>query len=952
MTAEDEVKLHMLNEGADVTSTSIDVPPDADSEDEDADGQGATATQDKPKKRNLFFKDGSRNIDFVLQWSTEVNDDSVFNKAAREIFEGNLTKEGLELEYDTKNPQLHYVKVHAPYDVLRRYADILKMRMPIKETLAERQFKERYDMEDTGPSFGARLWGKTIKLMRAFQAPFLYDETVLPPIQRSYTCPYSANREYLFEIPENKGDLFNVSTRSWIVDYILRRKPFAHKSDTSEKSSFAFGIKKMIRDGIYTAAYPLHEGHWKAGSAENQRKILYDHWGNWKNCMKYQPVGHIRKYFGEKIALYFTWLGFYTTMLVPATIVGIITFIYGLANMGSSDASKELCNATDIIMCPLCDVQCPYWRLSDACSHAKASRIFDNGFTVFFAIFMSLWGVLFLEFWKRKEATIQYKWDLTSFQAEEEPPRPEFLSKLDNWHTMKINPVTGLKEPHLPFWRRRFPIFLCSYTIMLLLGAVAISAVIGVIAYRVSMLAALNLIKDNTKEYNSTVATETAGFIFKNASLITTITAATINLLIIIILNMLYGWLAFKLTDWECLRTQTDYDNSITIKLFALQFVNYFSSIFYIAFFKGQFVGRPGKYKTIFGGRQEECEAGGCLIELCIQLAIIMVGKQLIQNNIIEIVVPRVMKFIKRKLAKETREQKLRRTPWQKDSILDPSASMSLFYEYLEMVLQFGFLTIFCAAFPLAPLFALINNIIEIRVDASKFITQLRRPVADKAATIGVWFNVLSGISKIAILSNAFIIALTSEFIPRLVYSLRYSDDGSLKGYVNFTMAYFNTSDFATPPTEHFLASQGDLPGKEYVEICRYKDFRNPPDGDDRGYRRSTEFWHILAARLAFVVIFENAVVVVTSLIAWLIPDVPAVLKEQIRREAYITNEIVLKTELMRAQGKDMTASRQSLASRVSDSEMGRYSPQLSDDMEMTHRKPSNGKPDDPKTYV
>ena len=52
-------------------------------------------------------------------------------------------------------------------------------------------------------------------------------------------------------------------------------------------------------------------------------------------------------------------------------------------------------------------------------------------------------------------------------------------------------------------------------------------------------------------------------------------------------------------------------------------------------------------------------------------------------------------------------------------------------------VLQFGFLTIFCAAFPLAPLFALINNIIEIRVDASKFITQLRRPIAERAATIG-----------------------------------------------------------------------------------------------------------------------------------------------------------------------------------------------------------------------
>lgn len=52
-------------------------------------------------------------------------------------------------------------------------------------------------------------------------------------------------------------------------------------------------------------------------------------------------------------------------------------------------------------------------------------------------------------------------------------------------------------------------------------------------------------------------------------------------------------------------------------------------------------------------------------------------------------------------------------------------------------VLQFGFLTIFVAAFPLGPLFALLNNVIEIRCDANKFVTQLRRPMAQRSADIG-----------------------------------------------------------------------------------------------------------------------------------------------------------------------------------------------------------------------
>lgn len=52
-------------------------------------------------------------------------------------------------------------------------------------------------------------------------------------------------------------------------------------------------------------------------------------------------------------------------------------------------------------------------------------------------------------------------------------------------------------------------------------------------------------------------------------------------------------------------------------------------------------------------------------------------------------------------------------------------------------VIQFGFVTLFVASFPLAPLFALLNNIIEIRLDAKKFVTELRRPVAARARDIG-----------------------------------------------------------------------------------------------------------------------------------------------------------------------------------------------------------------------
>lgn len=40
-----------------------------------------------------------------------------------------------------------------------------------------------------------------------------------------------------------------------------------------------------------------------------------------------------RKYFGEKIGLYFAWLGLYTSFLIPSSIIGVIVFLYGCATI-------------------------------------------------------------------------------------------------------------------------------------------------------------------------------------------------------------------------------------------------------------------------------------------------------------------------------------------------------------------------------------------------------------------------------------------------------------------------------------------------------------------------------------------------------------------------------------------------------------------------------------------
>lgn len=385
------------------------------------------------------------------------------------------------------------------------------------------------------------------------------------------------------------------------------------------------------------------------------------------------------------------------------------------------DMDKQNASYRHFIMCPLCDKTCDYWSLGSTCNAAKASFLFDNGGTVFFAIVMAFWATFFLEFWKRCQAELAYDWDVMNFEEEEEHPRARFEARVKTLHT---NPVTGIEEPYQPR-RVYYSKISTALATMAFMVAIVLIALFSVIVYRVAVLTSLN-------ERES---------MRSSASYVTSVTAALIQLVIILLLNKVYEWLAVRLTEWECHRTQTEHEDSFTFKMFLFQFVNYYGSIFYIAFFKGRLVGYPGNYNRIGNRyRLDECSPSGCLIELTIQLAIIMVGKQIL-NNTIEIVLPRVKVWLRRRdnVVEDEEEAKKVLHRWEEDFDLADLPEHGLFYEYLEMVLQFGFITLFVAAFPLAPLFALLNNILEIRVDSNKFVTQLRRPLARRAEDIGIW---------------------------------------------------------------------------------------------------------------------------------------------------------------------------------------------------------------------
>ncbi|XP_069553768.1 anoctamin-5b isoform X2 [Brachyistius frenatus] len=821
----------------------------------------------QPNKDTVFFRDGVRRIDFVLSYVDDKDGEK--KQERRRAFEANLEKVGLELETedksDSKDQKTYFLKIHAPWDVLAKYADVLKVKVPFNEN----DIPHRRDVP-----------------LEWLSHPFRLPEHIMHPQPDYFTYPFDKAKTDFFLI-NDKDTFFPPSTRNRIVFYILARCPY-YKEGRKDKDKT--GIKRLLSNGTYTAAFPLHDcRYWKKArnaECESERFNLYKHWARFLCFYKEQPLNLIRKYYGEKIGIYFAWLGFYTEMLFFAAVMGLICFTYGVLSYDDNISSKEICDADiggSILMCPLCDKKCPFWQLNSTCLSSWQSHLFDNEGTVFFAIFMGIWVTLFLEFWKRRQARLEYEWDLVDFEEEQQQLqiRPEFEIRCNN---RRLNKITQEMEPFLPATSKCARFCLSGATVLFWISLI-VACIIGVIAYRLAVYAAFaSIIKDPLRKIQLVGR-------FITPQLATSVTASCINFVIIMILNFFYEKVAIWITDMEIPKTHLEYENRLTMKMFLFQFVNYYSSCFYMAFFKGKFVGYPGKYSYMFGKlRNEECDPGGCLIELTTQLVIVMAGKQL-WGNIQEALLPLMRNWWSSRKGRHNPENHYSR--WEQDHVLLNFTQLGLFYEYLEMVIQFGFITLFVASFPLAPLLALFNNILEIRVDAWKFTTQFRRPMASKARNIGAWQEILNAVAILSVVTNAFIMAFTSDMIPRMVYLYAYGENTSMMGYIDNSLSRYNISQIHRDnmPEDNWFNNS--------TTTCRYRDYRYPP-GHQREYNHTMQFWHILAAKMAFIIIMEHLVFVVKFFVAWMIPDVPSDVKARIKRERYLIQEYLHNYEVKR----------------------------------------------------
>ncbi|RLN78126.1 hypothetical protein BBJ28_00025970, partial [Nothophytophthora sp. Chile5] len=273
-----------------------------------------------------------------------------------------------------------------------------------------------------------------------------------------------------------------------------------------------------------------------AGYLEGQMFALHDatalqdlrhswalHWG-----MLSQPLHKIRFYFGEKIALYFAWLEFYTKMLIFPSIAGIITFTYIEVRQATTGTNQQ------------------------------------GYILIAFAVFVVVWSSVFSESWKRKNGLLDSLWGLSGLH-EAFRYRPQFRG------TKSYHPTTDTEEMTYESRAKRRRAFAVSIIVVTMMVGIVIVALFGLFVLKHWINSGDNLEKNNidTKYQTPLTLSVTVG-----------------NAIQILVLNMVYRLIAQKLNDLENHRTDGEYEDYLVIKVFLFQFCNSFASFFYIAFVK------------------------------------------------------------------------------------------------------------------------------------------------------------------------------------------------------------------------------------------------------------------------------------------------------------------------------------------------------------------------------
>uniref|UniRef100_A0A1A8KBC8 Anoctamin n=1 Tax=Nothobranchius kuhntae TaxID=321403 RepID=A0A1A8KBC8_NOTKU len=498
-----------------------------------------------------------------------------------------------------------------------------------------------------------------------------------------------------FKNSDNMEGFLTLAERQYIVKYELDglraqkdlRVPGLPENFTLKKRDIIW--QKLGSVGVIVDTLPLHN--------PNKLKDLSKAWyfGN----QLVQPLDEINEYFGSPVAFYFSFLDFYTWSLLPPAMMGLFIAY------SSGDDQKEIPEAGSQV-----------GEIQE-----------DSGFVIsghmILAVFSMLWSTVVMEMWKRRSASLSYRWGTLNLAERFAEPRPGYRGELGT------NPVTGRVEPLFPEWQRGLRMALVSVPVVgLFLGLV----VLGMMCFYWGEARVQKLHTDWD-------------------SLLTRPLLYAPSVLHIVYTNMLatvYKTAAESLTEYENHREESAHQNHLTAKVLVFTFFNYFAVLFHIAFFKRDV---PLLRK---------------------RLASLLIVSQLV-NQVTEVVIPYLVdRFISSPKRNEKEEDPVE-DKFRNQGNMPPFPG--LFAEYIELLVQFGYLSLFSCVFPLTAVLLLLNNLTEIRSDAYKICKLFRKPFSPPVGDMGVWQIAFEVLSFVSVVSNCWLLVLS----PRLQEKCRRGEMSS-----------------------------------------------------------------------------------------------------------------------------------------------------------------------------
>lgn len=104
--------------------------------------------------------------------------------------------------------------------------------------------------------------------------------------------------------------------------------------------------------------------------------------------------------------------------------------------------------------------------------------------------------------------------------------------------------------------------------------------------------------------------------------------------------------------------------------------------------------------------------------------------------------------------------------------------------DYIEMIVQYGYVILFSIGFPMAPVLAMLNNIFEVQVDKYKLMKLTKRPIPLSANGIGIWAMIIDIVTTISIFTNMGVFCFTMS-------TFRDVDDQDVRFYTFIGLILF-----------------------------------------------------------------------------------------------------------------------------------------------------------------